>query len=108
MLPVYLFRYETCSGRELFPRRPQDLHCRALSDRLRSDSRYHAAARIEKKKILDEFMKNDQTWIEQKNGSLVRRMVGYGRLPGVAASTALGKLHDVVRLYVNFFSPLSS
>jgi hypothetical protein len=26
--------------------------------------------------------KNDQAWVEQKNGSVVRRMVGYGRLDG--------------------------
>ena len=51
------------------------------------------------------YKKNDQAWIEQKNGSVVRRMVGYGRLEGVAATTALGDLHDVVRLYVNFFQP---
>jgi hypothetical protein len=51
------------------------------------------------------YKKNDQAWIEQKNGSVVRRMVGYGRLEGVTATTALSKLHDVVRLYVNFFQP---
>jgi hypothetical protein len=51
------------------------------------------------------YKKNDQAWIEQKNGSVVRRMVGYGRLEGVAATTALGELHDVARLYVNFFQP---
>ena len=51
------------------------------------------------------YKKNDQAWIEQKNGSVVRRMVGYGRFEGVAATTALGELHDVVRLYVNFFQP---
>jgi hypothetical protein len=51
------------------------------------------------------YKKNDQAWIEQKNGSVVRRMVGYGRLEGVAATTTLGELHDVVRLYVNFFQP---
>jgi hypothetical protein len=51
------------------------------------------------------YKKNDQAWIEQKNGSVVRRMVGYGRLEGVAATTALGELHEVVRLYVNFFQP---
>src|SRR6202163_3925579 len=51
------------------------------------------------------YKKNDQAWIEQKHGSVVRRMVGYGRLEGVAATTALGELHDVVRLYVNFFQP---
>lgn len=51
------------------------------------------------------YKKNDQAWIEQKNGSVVRRMVGYGRLEGVAATAALGALHEVVRLYVNFFQP---
>src|ERR1700692_4614929 len=51
------------------------------------------------------YKKDDQAWIEQTNGSVVRRMVGYGRLEGVAATTALGDLHDVVRLYVNFFQP---
>src|ERR1700758_4252578 len=45
------------------------------------------------------YKKNDQAWVEQKNGSVVRRLVGYGRLEGVAATTALGVLHDVVRLY---------
>ena len=29
--------------------------------------------------------KNDQAWVEQKNGSVVRRLVGYGRLEGVAS-----------------------
>jgi len=26
------------------------------------------------------YRKNDQAWVEQKNGAIVRRMVGYGRL----------------------------
>ena len=51
------------------------------------------------------YKKNDQAWIEQKNGSVVRRMVGYGRLEGAAAAEALGALHEVARLYVNFFQP---
>jgi hypothetical protein len=51
------------------------------------------------------YKKNDQAWIEQKNGSVVRRLVGYGRLEGVAATAALGTLHEVARLYVNFFQP---
>ena len=51
------------------------------------------------------YKKNDQAWIEQKNGSVVRRLVGYGRLEGVAAAAVLGALHDVARLYVNFFQP---
>jgi len=26
------------------------------------------------------YRKNDQAWIEQKNGAVIRKMVGYGRL----------------------------
>ena len=51
------------------------------------------------------YKKNDQAWIEQKNGSVVRRMVGYGRLEGNAAVTVLAELHEAARLYVNFFLP---
>ena len=32
------------------------------------------------------YKKNDQAWVEQKNGAVVRRMIGYGRLEGVAAA----------------------
>jgi hypothetical protein len=32
------------------------------------------------------YRKNDQAWIEQKNGSIVRRLVGYGRFEGMAAA----------------------
>ena len=35
------------------------------------------------------YRKNDQAWVEQKNGAVVRRMVGYGRLEGVPAAEAL-------------------
>jgi hypothetical protein len=51
------------------------------------------------------YKKNDQAWIEQKNGAVVRKLVGYGRLEGAAATAALAELHDVARLYVNFFQP---
>ena len=51
------------------------------------------------------YKKNDQAWIEQKNGSVVRRLVGYGRLEGATAAEALGKLHEAARLYVNYFQP---
>jgi hypothetical protein len=51
------------------------------------------------------YKKNDQAWIEQKNGSVVRRLVGYGRLEGATAAEALGALHEVARFYVNFFQP---
>lgn len=51
------------------------------------------------------YHKNDQAWIEQKNGAVVRRFVGYGRLEGVEATGALGRLYRLVRLFVNFFQP---
>ena len=51
------------------------------------------------------YKKNDQAWIEQKNGSVVRRLVGYGRLEGAAAAGVLDALHNAARLYVNFFQP---
>ena len=51
------------------------------------------------------YLKNDQAWIEQKNGSVVRRFVGYRRLAGVLATQVLGRLHRLTSLYVNFFQP---
>ena len=41
--------------------------------------------------------------IEQKNGSIVRRFVGYGRFSGLVAGQCLAGLHRLVRLYVNYF-----
>lgn len=51
------------------------------------------------------YHKNDQAWIEQKNGAVVRRLVGYRRLQGVAAADALMRLYAAARLFVNFFQP---
>lgn len=51
------------------------------------------------------YKKNDQAWVEQKNGAIVRRLVGYGRLSGLQATNALAQLYASARLYVNFFQP---
>ena len=51
------------------------------------------------------YRKNDQAHIEQKNGAIVRRMVGYRRLEGLAAADALARLYRPMRLFVNFFQP---
>jgi hypothetical protein len=51
------------------------------------------------------YKKNDQAWIEQKNGAVVRRMVGYGRLEGTKSAEVLNQLFASARLYVNFFQP---
>jgi len=51
------------------------------------------------------YKKNDQAWIEQKNGAVIRRMVGYGRLEGPQTAAVLNKLYTSARLFVNFFQP---
>jgi hypothetical protein len=51
------------------------------------------------------YHKNDQAWVEQKNGSVVRRFVGYHRLEGSNAVEALARLYSATRLFVNFFQP---
>ena len=52
------------------------------------------------------YRKNDQAHVEEKNGSIVRRIVGYDRFEGRAAWEALSELYRVLRVYVNFFSRL--
>ena len=49
--------------------------------------------------------KNDQAHVEEKNGSVVRRLVGYDRFEDREAWEALAKLYCVLRKYVNFFQP---
>jgi len=51
------------------------------------------------------YRKNDQAYVEQKNGSVVRRIVGYHRYEGVEAAATLAELYRSVRLFVNFFQP---
>jgi len=51
------------------------------------------------------YQKNDQAWIEQKNGAVVRRFVGYQRHSGMAAGQCLARLFQSVRLFVNYFQP---
>ena len=51
------------------------------------------------------YHKNDQAWVEQKNGAVIRRMVGHERFAGVVACQALSQLYQAARLYVNYFQP---
>ena len=44
--------------------------------------------------------------MEQKNWSVVRRLVGYDRYVSKAALEQLNRLYRRVRLYVNFFQPV--
>ena len=51
------------------------------------------------------YKKNDSAHVEQKNGQVVRRLVGYDRYSTRPALDALGRLHGVVRFYGNYFQP---
>ena len=51
------------------------------------------------------YKKNDQAWVEQKNGAVVRRMVGYRRFEGLQAAAELAHFYAAMRLFVNFFQP---
>jgi hypothetical protein len=51
------------------------------------------------------YRKNDQAWIEQKNGAVIRRFVGHARYSGPVAGQTLANLYENLRLYVNFFQP---
>jgi hypothetical protein len=52
------------------------------------------------------YKKNDSCHVEQKNWSVVRRLIGYDRYNSRAALEALNRTYDLLRLYVNFFQPV--
>lgn len=51
------------------------------------------------------YRKNDQAFVEQKNGAVVRRLMGYGRFDGAETARVMARLYAAARLYVNFFQP---
>ena len=51
------------------------------------------------------YRSNDQAWIEQKNGSVVRRFVGHDRYSGQVAGQTMAHLYEALHRYVNFFQP---
>src|SRR5207249_8438047 len=51
------------------------------------------------------YQKRDQCFVEQKNGAIVRQVVGYDLLVGEHASRQLTELYRALRLYVNCFQP---
>ena len=52
------------------------------------------------------YKKNDSCHVEQKNWSVVRRLVGYDRYNSRAALEALNRVYNLTRLYVDFFQPV--
>lgn len=51
------------------------------------------------------YKKNDSCHVEQKNGALVRRTVGYHRYSSKQALEMLNRVYSLLRLYTNFFQP---
>jgi hypothetical protein len=52
------------------------------------------------------YRKNDSAHVEQKNGAVVRRWVGYDRFTTKPAYAALHAVYRLLRLHVNFFQPV--
>ncbi|MEK9178144.1 MAG: hypothetical protein AAB801_00010 [Patescibacteria group bacterium] len=50
--------------------------------------------------------KNDNPYVEEKNDSVVRHWVGYGRFDTQAQVDTLNELYELLRLYTNFFLPV--
>ncbi len=50
--------------------------------------------------------KNDNAHVEQKNDSVVRRWVGYGRYDTEEQIDILNEFYEILRLYLNFFVPV--
>jgi transposase InsO family protein len=51
------------------------------------------------------YRKNDNCYIEQKNGSIIRKFVGHARYTTEEELNILNELYGYLRLYVNFFQP---
>lgn len=89
LLPVKLLGFDTDNGAEFL--------------------NYEVLAYCEQKEITftrgRPYKKNDQCFVEQKNGSIVRQIVGYDRFDGEVAYRQLSELYRAVRLYVNYFQP---
>jgi hypothetical protein len=52
------------------------------------------------------YKKNDNCHVEQKNWSVVRRLIGYDRYSSKVALETLNRVYYLTRLYVNFFQPV--
>jgi len=51
------------------------------------------------------YQKNDNAWVEQKNWTHVRKVVGYRRFDNTTELRLLNEIYGVLRLYKNFFLP---
>jgi hypothetical protein len=51
------------------------------------------------------YKKNDQCHVEQKNGAVIRRFIGFDRFEGTEPGRILNELYRYLRLYINFYQP---
>src|SRR5260370_39966491 len=51
------------------------------------------------------YKKNDNAWVEQKNCTHVRKVVGYRRHDTTGELRLLNEIYTILRLYKNFFLP---
>lgn len=51
------------------------------------------------------YKKSDNCFVEQKNGSIVRRVIGRDRYSSKQAYETLNRIYYLLRLYVNYFQP---
>jgi len=52
------------------------------------------------------YKKNDSCYVEQKNWSVVRRLIGYDRYSSKAAFEVLNRIYLLLHLYINYFQPV--
>lgn len=52
------------------------------------------------------YRKNDQAYVEQKNGSVVRNTIGYDRYESEEDLRLLQLVYEYLHVYVNFFQPV--
>lgn len=88
-LPIKLIGLDTDNGSEFINH--------TLSDYCKLESIIFTRSRV--------FKSNDQAHVEEKNGSVVRRLVGYKRFEGNQMLKIMNDLYSLTRLYVNFFQP---
>lgn len=50
--------------------------------------------------------KNDSCFVEQKNWSVVRRALGYGRFESIWQLELINRLYLILRLFTNYFQPV--
>ena len=49
--------------------------------------------------------KNDNAYVEQKNGHVIRRFLGYGRIDAIEVIPLMNEMYDVLEIYLNHFVP---